>query len=143
MIKRTREEAIEYLEIERTDYDIAIYRESPIREALNMAIEALKEPERKKGNEWIPLKTRPMDEDERKELADKLGYEPKDYEAVIYTSPFPDVGQEVLICLKSGDIRIDSFEDDADGFYHYWFADLKDVAAWMPLPKPYERREKK
>lgn len=45
----TREEAIEYLEIERTDYDIAVYRESPIREALNMAIEALKEPERKKG----------------------------------------------------------------------------------------------
>lgn len=42
----TREEAIEYLEIERTDYDMAVvYNDSPIREALNMAIEALKEPE--------------------------------------------------------------------------------------------------
>lgn len=40
----TRREAIEYLEIERTDYDIAVYRESPIREALNMAIEALSQP---------------------------------------------------------------------------------------------------
>lgn len=39
----TRKEAIEYLEIERTDYDMAVYRESPIREALNMAIEALKQ----------------------------------------------------------------------------------------------------
>ena len=92
-------------------------------------------------SEWIPLKTRPMDEDERKELADKLGYEPKDYEAVIYTSPFPDVGQEVLICLKSGDIRIDSFEDDADGFYHYRFAGMENVVAWMPLPEPWEGEE--
>ena len=92
--------------------------------------------------EWIPLKTRPMDEDERKELADKLGYEPKDYEAVIYTSPFPDVGQEVLICLKSGDIRIDSFEDDADGCYHYWFAGMENVAAWMPLPEPWKGEKK-
>lgn len=48
----TREEAIEYLEIERTDYDMAVYKDSPIREALNMAIEALKVPERKKGK-WV------------------------------------------------------------------------------------------
>lgn len=37
----TREEAIECLEIVRIDYDIA-YKDSPIREALNMAIEELK-----------------------------------------------------------------------------------------------------
>ena len=37
----TREEAMEYLEIERTDYDMAVYNDSPMREALNMAIEAL------------------------------------------------------------------------------------------------------
>lgn len=102
--------------------------------ALEMATSAL---EKQENGKWIPLKTRSMDEDERKELADKLGYEPEDYEAVIYTSPFPDVGQEVLICLKSGDIRIDSFDDDADGVYHYGFADMEDVAAWMPLPKPW------
>ena len=106
--------------------------------ALEMATTAL---ETQENGEWIPLKTRPMDEDERKELADKLGYEPEDYEAVIYTSPFPDVGQEVLICLKSGDIRIDSFEDDADGFYHYRFAGMENVVAWMPLPEPWEGEE--
>lgn len=108
-------------------------------EACNMAIEALKEPNRTNG-EWIPLKTRPMDDDERKEWSEKYGYQLEDDEAVIYTSQLPDVGQEVLICLKSGDIRIDSFEDDADGCYFYEFDDMENVVAWMPLPKPYERR---
>ena len=39
----TRAEAMEYLEIERTDYDMAVYNDSPMKEALNMAIEALEQ----------------------------------------------------------------------------------------------------
>ena len=42
---------------------------------------------------WIPIKSRPMDEDERKEWSEKLGYELEDDEAVIYDPPLPDEGK--------------------------------------------------
>lgn len=45
----TREEAIEYLEMVRCDYDV-FYKDSPVRESLNMAIEALKEEPRPTGH---------------------------------------------------------------------------------------------
>lgn len=89
-------------------------------------------------SEWIPIKSRPMDEDERKEWSEKLGYELYD-EAVIYMS-LPDDGQEVLICLRSGDIRIDTFEQDYRGCYFVEY-DIEDVVAWMPLPKPWRGEE--
>lgn len=103
--------------------------------ALEMATTAL---ETQENGEWIPLKTRPMDEDERQEWSEKYGYKLEDDEAVIYTSQLPDVGQEVLICMRSGEIRIDSFDDDADGCYFFEYDDMENVAAWMPLPKPYK-----
>lgn len=90
-------------------------------------------------SEWIPMKTRPMDEDERKEWSEKLGYELEDYEAVIYTSP-PDDGQDVLICLRSGDRRIDTFLEDDCGCY-FDMHDIENVVAWMPLPGPYKGEE--
>lgn len=92
-------------------------------------------------SEWIPIKTRPMDEDERKEWSERLGHNLEDYEAVIYTS-LPDEGQDVLICLQNGDIRVDSLEEDNYGCYFYAYGDVDGVVAWMPLPKPYKEREK-
>lgn len=92
---------------------------------------------------WNPIKTRPMDDDERKEWSEKYGYKLEDYEAVIYTSPLPDDGQDVLICLRNGDIKIDTFAEDEYGCYFCEYDDIENVVAWMPLPKPYERREKK
>ncbi len=89
-------------------------------------------------SEWIPIKSRPMDEDEREEWSDKLGYELEDYEAVIYVSPLPDDGQDVLICLRGGDIRIDTFEEDDCGCYFCEYGgEMNGVVAWMPLPEPY------
>ena len=106
------------------------------KQALYMAIEALKQPEQK--GKWIPLETRPMDVDERKEWSEKLGYELEDYEAVIYTGPLPDDGQNVLICLRNGDIRMDTFEEDDCGCYFDEWGEMDGVVAWMPLPKPWE-----
>ena len=107
----TREEANNEL-IEMYNYingNIEIRRKQ--YEALNMAIEALKQPEHTTAK-WIPLRTRPMDEDEQREWSERLGYKLEDYEAVIYTSPLPDDGQNVLICLQNGDIVTDTFEQD-------------------------------
>ena len=89
-------------------------------------------------SEWIPIKSRPMDEEEREEWSEKYGYKLEDDEAVIYTSQLPDVGQEVLICLKSGDIKIDTFAEDDYGCYFCEYDDMESVVAWMPLPEPYK-----
>ena len=131
----TRGDAVKRLQ------EVKVWAKDDDLTVIDMAIEALQQPERKKGKEWIPLKTRPMDEDERKELADKLGYKPEDYEAVVYTSPFPDDGQEVLICFRDGDIKIDTFEEDDYGCYFDVYGGIDGVVAWMPLPEPWEGEE--
>lgn len=101
--------------------------------ALEMATTALEEQEPK----WNPIKTRPMDEEEREEWSAKLGYKLEDYEAVIYTS-LPDEGQDVLICLQNGVVTIDALEQDDCGCYFVEYGDIEGVVAWMPLPEPWK-----
>lgn len=98
------------------------------------------EPEQKK-EKWIPIKTRPMDEDERKEWSEKLKYDIEYEDAVIYLQ-LPDDGQEVLTCNRYGHIRIDKFENDPDyGCCFEENGDMYGIVAWMPLPKPWEGEE--
>ena len=98
-------------------------------------------PDRKVGK-WIPVKTRPMDEEERVEWSEKLGYDIEYDEAVIYTSQLPDDGQEVLICSRYGTVRIDRFENDPDyGCSFEENGDMDGIVAWMPLPEPWKGEE--
>lgn len=95
-------------------------------------------------SKWIPITTRPMDEEERKEWSEKLGYDIEYNEALIYTSQLPDDGQEVLVCGRYGRVWIDIFENDPDyGCCFEENGDMDGIVAWMPLPSPYrgERRE--
>ena len=88
---------------------------------------------------WIPIKTRPMDEEERDEWSEKLGYDIKYDEAVIYTSQLPDDGQEVLTCSQYGTVQIDRFENDTDyGCSFEEIGDMDGIVAWMPLPEPWK-----
>lgn len=130
----TREEASDEL-IEMHDYiNGNVEKRSKQYKALNMAIEALKQTTGK----WIPIKTRPMDEDERKEWSEKLGYDIEYEDAAIY-SQLPDDGQEVLTCSRYGHIAIDKFENDPDyGCCFEENGDMDGIVAWMPLPKPWE-----
>lgn len=87
--------------------------------------------------EWIMLKTRPMDEDERQEWSEKLGYDIDYEDAVIYTGQLPDDGQEVIVYGRWGRIWIDKFENDPDyGCSFEEHGDMDGIVAWMPLPKP-------
>ena len=95
-------------------------------EALDMAISALSE---NKG-EWIPLKTRPMTEEEATFYRDWA-----EYGAEIFDCPLPDDGQEVLISY-GGYVGVDTFVKD-DGCY-FEGVDIEDVDAWQPLPEPYK-----
>ena len=87
-------------------------------DAMEAAIEALE------ATEWIPITYRDADEDEQED-------------GVIYmlTCPLPEEGEEVLV--SSGKyISLDTM-CYGDGWYFDNYGDIKDVDAWMPLPKPY------
>lgn len=132
----TREEAIRVLSeiIERYEKtDDTQYVDGWGIVAIGVAIEALKE---QKTWKWIPVTSRPMDKEERKEWSDKLGYELDDEEAVIYSS-LPDDGQEVLTCSKYGHIAMDIFCQDECGCYFDDNGEMDGIVAWMPLPEPY------
>ena len=80
--------------------------------------------------EWIPLKTRPMTEEER-----TYYQEWAEYGAEIFDCPLPDDGQEVLVSW-GGNVCVDTFVKD-DGCY-FEGVDIDDVDAWQPLPEPYK-----
>lgn len=86
---------------------------------------------------WRPIKARPMDEEERQEWSEKLGYDIEYEEAVIYSN-LPDDGEEVLICYKWGHVCIDTFRQEEYGCYFEDGGDMDGVIAWMPLPEPYK-----
>lgn len=97
---------------------------------------------RKLEDRWIPVKSRPMDEEERIEWSERLGYDIEYEEAVIYVSQLPDDGEEVLTCDRYGTIRKDTFSNDPDeGCYFEENGDMDGIVAWMPLPKPYKEEQ--
>lgn len=98
-----------------------------------------RQPEVDIHNGWILVHSRPMDEEELKCYALRLGCDPEDIEgedAIIFTSQLPEHGQEVLVCNKWGNIWLDIFFDDDDGVYFEENGDMDGIIAWMPLPKP-------
>lgn len=88
---------------------------------------------------WIPIKSRPMDENERQHYSEHIGYDLTDDEAVIYCCELPDDGEEVLTCNRYGYVRMDTFSTDpADGCYFEDNGEMDGIVAWMRKPKPYE-----
>ena len=86
---------------------------------------------------WIPVTSRPMDEEERAEWSAKIGYDIEYEDATIYTSQLPDDGEEVLTCNRYGNVRIDTFNSDPEyGCYFEDNGDMDGIVAWMPLPEP-------
>lgn len=86
-------------------------------------------------NKWIPIKTRPMTEEE-KEHYRELGWNDV-FLDTIYDCDLPEDGQTVLITTKYGEVQTDTFCDDGDGALFETYSDDEDVLAWMPFPEPY------
>jgi len=85
--------------------------------------------------EWIPVESRPMDEEERRYYSEQYGYDIPKEEAIIYCSQLPEDGQEVLVCNTYGQIWIDTFDNDPDyGVGFETNGDMEGIVAWMPLP---------
>ena len=84
----------------------------------------------KHANKWIPIKTRPMTEEEKEEIGHEYAY--------MYDCSLPDDGQEVLITDCYGNVEIDTFCRDEEGVYFEENCDDGEVIAWMPKPEPYK-----
>lgn len=87
--------------------------------------------------QWIPVKFRPMDSEEREYWECLCGYELKNEDAVMFDCPMPEDGQEILVSYRKW-ISTDRCEIDG-GFYGLeGNGDWDGVIAWMPLPEPYK-----
>ena len=83
---------------------------------------------------WIPIVTRKPTEEEKKDYFEQNGEEL----CYMIDSPMPDNGQEVLVS-GGGHVSEDVFDED---FWNFENWDIENVEAWMPLPKPYEPKER-
>ena len=81
--------------------------------------------------EWIPIKTRPLTEEEK-----SLEYVVDCDLDYMYDCELPEDGEDVLITTIWGSVSTDVFCNDCDGAYFETFGE--DVVAWMHFPKPYE-----
>lgn len=88
------------------------------------------------AQQWIPVKTRPMTNEEREHFADVLDYIPDDDDAVMFDCLMPEDKQRIWICTRCGNVFDDVCEDD-DGFIGLeGNGDWDNIVAWMPMDKP-------
>ena len=82
---------------------------------------------------WIPVKTRPMDEEEKRYWEEHYDYAfGEDYDGTMFDCPMPEDGQEVWVCSKCGNIWQDTCEVDV-GIGLEDNGDWDDIVAWMPF----------
>lgn len=89
--------------------------------SLDMAIEALEQPERKTGR-WIPCSERLPELD-----GDYLLYRPHFWGAY---------NGQITVCYWNGSEWSDNYKNDSERYLP-----LIDCMAWMPLPEPYKEEE--
>lgn len=85
--------------------------------------------------DWIPVKTRPVTEEEKKYFEEYSDYVCE----FMWDCPLPMDGQEVLITTKYGEVTTDTFICDGGyGSYFETYSDDGDVLAWMPYPEKFQ-----
>lgn len=88
--------------------------------------------------QWIPVRTRPMTEEEKTQLFIKYGEDAVYEDMKVFDSPMPVDGQEILISTPWG-VSKDIVEfDDYEGIGLEERGDFDNVLAWMPLPETYK-----
>lgn len=133
----TREEAIRHLGTYSSTMGSGLTTQEQHEEAKKMAIEAL---------ERGPYFTISVNEDKLRELCQRAAEKLKEQfvnEGVwqIMGVTLPEVGKDVLICDIDGDIYLThrvNITKTKFAFYDVWGDRIKNIVAWMPLPKPYQ-----
>lgn len=94
------------------------------------------------ASRWIPVKTRPMTQEEREYY--ELHWDADlDDEAVLFDCPMPYDKQTIWVTTKNGYLFQDTCEND-DGYIGLeGNEDWYDISAWMPVlvPDPYKEEE--
>lgn len=85
---------------------------------------------------WIPIKTRPMDDEEREYYSEHFGYDIEYEEAIMFDCEMPKDGQTVWVCYKDGTVAQDVCENDDGMVGLEENGDWDYIVAWMPLDKP-------
>lgn len=85
---------------------------------------------------WIPVKSRPMDEEEKRYWEEHYGYAfGEDYDGIMFDCLMPEDGQEIWVCSKCGNVWQDTCEVD-EGIGLEGNGDWDDIVAWMPFERP-------
>lgn len=133
----TNEEAIRHLGTYSSTMGSGLTTQEQHEEAKKMAIEALK-----RGPYFVIS----FDDDKLRELCQRAAEKLKEQfvnEGVwqIMGATLPEVGKDVLICDIDGSIylthRVNTTKTKF-AFYDAWGDKIKNIVAWMPLPKPYQ-----
>lgn len=83
-------------------------------------------------SEWIPIKFRPMTDEEKKYYEEYPDVEE------MFDCSMPEDGQEILITTAYGTVLADVCCVDNYGYGLEKYEDWMDVLAWMPMPEPYK-----
>lgn len=92
------------------------------------------------AQQWIPVKTRPMTQEEREYYELHWDVVLDDEEAVLFDCPMPEDKQTIWVTTKNGYLFQDTCEND-DGYIGLeGNGDWYDIVAWMPVlvPEPYK-----
>lgn len=121
-----REEMQKYEQITGESAEhVPIIKLGAFLDGYEMGLKALEQQQR-----WIPIKTRPMTEEEKEEMETEYDY--------MYACELPEDGQDVLVTDWCGNVELDTFcRDYPNGCYFESNCDDDEVKAWMPLPEPY------
>lgn len=85
---------------------------------------------------WIPIKTRPMSDEEREYYSEHFGYDIEYEEATMFDCKMPEDGQEVWVCYENGIVSQDVCENDDGMIGLEGNGDWDYIVAWMPFHKP-------
>lgn len=134
-----KKEALDALGVYRRNMSHIVGKNDEAVKAIETCIRLVDEIEDKQ--QWIPLTSRPMDDEEREYYSEKYGYDLSDDEAVIYDCALPDDGEEVLVSTRYGHVYIDTFCED-EGCYFEDNGDMDGIVAWQRKPEPYKGEAK-
>lgn len=123
-------ENIEDLKLPFPDECPSYYKNT--NELLDMTKQIVQEAAKDYSSGWIPVKTRPMTEEEKENYSEYL----IESDGFIYECPLPDDGQKVLITSKYGSVDKTTFYTDCGNYFEN-YEDYDEVIAWQPLPEPF------
>lgn len=89
---------------------------------------------------WIPIKTRPMTDEDRDYWSNQYGYDVEYESAVMFDCKMPKDKQAIWVQSKCGYVFEDVCENDDGMIGLEGNGDWDDIVAWMPkyIPEPWK-----